>query len=159
MRQISNQQSVLIQLLYGGTCFVMAVTFGILLFDNFSMIGQRILCTGVFLAAGLGFYISMKFCKVSFDNDFIYISGFRFKRQLPIEHILEIKPGIFPMRFFYGTIYAVTVKYIDDGVQKKIKFFSKRVPGMAGTRDKIPFLDMLAELVREKKYRRGTAIS
>ncbi len=137
---------------------MIALTFGILLFYDFSTIGQCILCTGVILVAILEFYMSIKSWKVSFDNEFIYISGIRTKKQVPIENILEIMPGIFPIRFFYGTVYAVTVKYIDGGVQKKISFFSKRVPGVVGTRDNIPFLDMLKDLVREKKYRRGMAI-
>lgn len=102
----------------------------------------------------LAWYYSATFSSVSFDSDFIYVSRFRSASKIGIEKILDVKPCVFPIRIIHTNTYIVTITYTDLDRTKKFRFLSKGSFRNVGSIRGISDLDVLKQLVSEKKYGR-----
>jgi len=148
---ISNRYGYVIQMLFFSVGVTIAAVSMFELTDHFSAdlqgsVSGFSMLVGIFLC-----FYSTIFYTVSFDDKHIYFSRHGAVNILPLGAVVKIKPGVFPVRVQLGNIYVVSIVYMDNGRKKRIRFFSKRGTGITGTNDKIPFLDMLRERIREAK--------
>jgi hypothetical protein len=153
-RQISHDQTQLIQLLFFLLGLTLASFLAVLFFNGFSDLGKAPLIGSVILVGLLFYYYSTKFYKVLFDNDFLYFSKFRQANKISIDKVISIKTSVFPLRFFYRNVYVLTIEFTDNDLTKKIKFLSKGATGLVGTTTNIPYFDILRQLISDKKYGR-----
>jgi hypothetical protein len=150
--RISNKHAGILQatiLCLGALSFVI---FGFILPQGPSEGEQRFAAAIVSLISLSSCYYFAGFYNVSFDNDFIYITRLRSTAKVALENVENVKPDIFPIRFFLRNVYVVKVSYLVNGRKRKIRFFSNGARGLVGTVDNIPFLDSLRQKIKAKKY-------
>jgi hypothetical protein len=151
--QISHKQTGTAQILFATTGFTLPfLTFGFFLNNHHNVLLWILLTLSILLGSGFVYY-SRRLSDVKFDNRFVYFSVLRQAKKIDMNNILEINPGVFPLRFYYTNVYFISITYLEDNANKKVYFLSKGTPGINGTVKDIPFLDMLKKLTREKKHK------
>ena len=150
--RISNDYGGFLQLIILLTGAVIIVEFFYILFQPNSDSGQRFAAAFISLLSIITCYYFGGFYRVSFDNDFVYITRLRSSVKVALENVENVKPGIFPIRFLFRNVYVVNLVYLENGRKRKIKFFSRGARGLTGTADNIPLLDSLRQQIRAKKY-------
>ena len=151
-QRISHKHAGILQslLLCIGAIFFMIS--GFILFQSPSEAEQRFASAVVGLISLSSCYYFAGFYHVAFDNDFIYLTRFRSTAKVTLETVESVKPDIFPIRFFLRNVYVVKVVYLENGRKRKIRFFSNGAKGFVGTIKNIPFLDLLRQKIKAKKY-------
>jgi hypothetical protein len=150
-QRISNKHAGILQsiILCLGAIFLMI--FGFTLLQGPLEGEQGFAAAVVSLISLSSCYYFAGFYNVSFDDDFIYITRLRTTAKVALENIENVKPDIFPIRFFLRNVYIVNVSYLVNGRKRKLRFFSTGARGTVGTVDNIPFLDSLRQKIKEKK--------
>jgi hypothetical protein len=151
-QRISNKHAGILQsiILCLGAIFFMI--FGFILFQGPPASEQRFAGAVVSLISLSSCYYFAGFYNVSFDNDFIYMTRLRSTAKVALENVENVKPDIFPIRFFLRNVYVVKVSYLLNGRKRKIRFFSNGARGFVGTVNDIPFLGSLRQKIKAKKY-------
>jgi hypothetical protein len=99
----------------------------------------------------LTFYLSLRMYKAEFDADFLYLSRRLNSKKIRLEDVGGLKIIPFPFYVYLGHSYLLSIRYSDDGKQKKAFVLSRGASGWAPTIESIAEIRLFREYFQNKK--------
>ncbi len=149
--RLSHQQTEIIQLTGLASFGFLPWMLVLLSFLFLTLVGGIIV---TILISGLTFYFSLRIYKVEFDVDFLYLTRRLRKKKINLNDIVAVKTIPFPIYFFLGQAYILSIMYTNASRRKKVFTISRGVFSWSPTTDTISEIKLFRDFIQTKKLGR-----